>query len=40
MASRMKKDALKLVHVPTFTVFSNWPTSLHYVHSLTFSPRV
>jgi U3 small nucleolar RNA-associated protein 18 len=41
MASRMKRDALRLVHVPTLTVFSNWPTSrtpLHYVHSLAFSP--
>ena len=34
MASRMKKDSLKVVHVPSMTVFSNWPTSrspLHYV---------
>jgi U3 small nucleolar RNA-associated protein 18 len=41
MASRMKRDALTLVHVPTLTAFSNWPTSrspLHYVHSLAFSP--
>ena len=27
MASRAKKDALRLVHIPTCTVFSNWPTS-------------
>lgn len=42
IASRMKKDALRLVHVPSLTVFSNWPTSrspLHYVHSLCFSPQ-
>jgi len=42
MASRMKKDALRLVHLPSCTVFSNWPTSrtpLHYVHALAFSPR-
>jgi U3 small nucleolar RNA-associated protein 18 len=41
MASRMKKDALRLVHVPTLTTFSNWPTArspLHYVHCATFSP--
>ncbi len=41
MASRLKKDALRLVHLPSATVFSNWPTSrtpLHYVHSAGFSP--
>ncbi|EFJ30977.1 hypothetical protein SELMODRAFT_169308 [Selaginella moellendorffii] len=41
MCSRMKKDAVRLVHVPSFTVFSNWPTpktGLQYVHSLDFSP--
>jgi U3 small nucleolar RNA-associated protein 18 len=41
MASRREKDSLKLVHVPTQTVFSNWPTSktpLSYVWSLDFSP--
>ncbi|ODQ81924.1 hypothetical protein BABINDRAFT_160148 [Babjeviella inositovora NRRL Y-12698] len=26
IASRSKKDALKLVHLPSCTVFSNWPT--------------
>lgn len=26
-ASRWKRDALKLVHLPTCTVFRNWPTS-------------
>ena len=41
IASRLKRDALKLIHVPTMTAFSNWPTSrspIHYVHSLAFSP--
>eukprot|EP00850_Spirogloea_muscicola_P009364 SM000052S17756 [mRNA] locus=s52:554239:568465:+ [translate_table: standard] len=41
MASHMRKDALRLVHVPSGTVFSNWPTSrspLQFVHSLDFSP--
>ena len=27
MASKMKKDALRLVHTGTLTTFSNWPTS-------------
>lgn len=26
MASRWKRDALRLVHLPTCTVFRNWPT--------------
>ncbi|KAI3425118.1 hypothetical protein D9Q98_008890 [Chlorella vulgaris] len=42
MASRLKRDALRLVHIPSMTVFSNWPTSkspLHYVHSAAFSPN-
>ena len=37
----MKRDALRLVHIPSMTAFSNWPTSrspLQYVHSLAFSP--
>lgn len=41
VASQMKKDALRLVHVASGTVFSNWPTSktpLRYVTSLDFSP--
>ena len=41
MASRMKRDALRLIHVPTMTAFSNWPTSkspIHYVHSVACSP--
>ena len=28
MASKEKKDAFKLVHVPSFTVFKNWPTTV------------
>lgn len=41
MSSRMQKDALRLIHVPSNTVFSNWPTPktpLQYVHSMAFSP--
>jgi U3 small nucleolar RNA-associated protein 18 len=41
MASRMQKDALRIVHVPSLTVFSNWPTSrtpLGHVHCASFSP--
>ena len=37
----MERDALRLVHLPSCTVFSNWPTSkspLHYVHCAAFSP--
>eukprot|EP00126_Sphaerothecum_destruens_P005927 Sdes_comp19117_c0_seq1m9827 len=39
--SRKKKEALKLVHIPSLTVFQNWPSSntpLHYVHQFDFSP--
>lgn len=42
MASRRKKDACKLVHVQSGTVFANWPTSstpLHYLTSVDFSPN-
>ncbi|PSC69396.1 U3 small nucleolar RNA-associated 18-like protein [Micractinium conductrix] len=42
MASRLKRDSLKLLHVPSMTVFSNWPTSkspVHYVHAAAFSPH-
>ena len=41
MSTRREKDNMKLLHVPTQTVFSNWPTSktpLGYVWSLDFSP--
>ncbi|CDO95296.1 unnamed protein product [Kluyveromyces dobzhanskii CBS 2104] len=42
VASRATKDALRLVHLATGTVFSNWPTSgtpLGKVTSVAFSPR-
>lgn len=42
LASRMKKDAMRVVHVPSLTVFSNWPTSktpLQYVSAIDFSPN-
>jgi len=41
ISSSMKKNSLKLIHVPSFTVFSNWPPlnkSLHYPRCLDFSP--
>lgn len=41
MASKDARDALKFVHLPSFTVFSNWPTArtpLHYVSAMDFSP--
>lgn len=41
IASRLTKQSLRVVHMPTLTVFSNWPTSrspLHYVHCAAFSP--
>lgn len=41
IASRFKKDALRLVHFPSMRVFSNWPTSgtpLGSVSSVDFSP--
>ncbi|EFJ52732.1 hypothetical protein VOLCADRAFT_78723 [Volvox carteri f. nagariensis] len=42
MSSRMKRDSLRLVHLPSLTVFANWPTGrtpLHYVHCADFSPH-
>ncbi|DAZ97903.1 TPA: hypothetical protein N0F65_012166 [Lagenidium giganteum] len=42
MASSDEKDALKFVHLPSFTVFANWPsarTPLHYVSAMDFSPN-
>lgn len=42
MSTRRDKHGLKLLHVPTGTVFSNWPTSktpLSYVWSMDFSPK-
>ncbi|XP_071716286.1 U3 small nucleolar RNA-associated protein 18 homolog [Rutidosis leptorrhynchoides] len=40
VCSSMKKNSMKLVHVPSFTVFSNWPPSsrtLQYPRCLDFS---
>ncbi|XP_073063476.1 U3 small nucleolar RNA-associated protein 18 homolog isoform X2 [Primulina eburnea] len=42
ISSRMKKNSLKLIHVPSFTVFSNWPPSnrtLQYPTCMDFSPH-
>lgn len=42
MASRAVRDALRMVHLPTCTVFSNWPTSgtpFGKVTAVAFSPR-
>jgi U3 small nucleolar RNA-associated protein 18 len=42
IASRAKKDALRLVHLPSCKVFQNWPTSgtpLGKVTSVKFSPN-
>ncbi|KAI8983300.1 WD40-repeat-containing domain protein [Trametes punicea] len=40
MASNVKKDQMRMVHLPSLTVFSNWPTSstpLGHVTSVDFS---
>ena len=40
MASEEKRDAMRLVHLPSRSVFSNWPTAgtpLHYLTALDFS---
>ncbi|KAI5656411.1 hypothetical protein M9H77_25204 [Catharanthus roseus] len=42
ICSSMKKNSLKFVHTPSFTVFSNWPPSnrtLQYPRCLDFSPH-
>jgi len=42
MSSQRDQHGLKLVHVPSRTIFSNWPTAqtpLGYVWSMGFSPR-
>ena len=42
MASRQKKDAVRLVHIPSMTVFENWPTAntpLGNVQDIDFSPH-
>ncbi|KAM0001373.1 putative transcription factor WD40-like family [Helianthus debilis subsp. tardiflorus] len=41
VCSSMKKNSMKLVHIPSFTVFSNWPPAnrnLQYARCLDFSP--
>ncbi|KAI3819385.1 hypothetical protein L1987_13216 [Smallanthus sonchifolius] len=41
ICSSMKKNSMKLVHIPSFTVFSNWPPAnraLQYPRCLDFSP--
>lgn len=41
-STRREKMGLRMLHVPTATVFANWPTSktpLNYVWSLDFSPE-
>ena len=40
LVSKAKKDSFKVVHLPSLTVFSNWPTSgtpLGHVSGVTFS---
>ena len=40
ISSHSKKEAFRLVHAPSFSVFSNWPTAstpLHSVSSVAFS---
>lgn len=41
LSSKNKKDQLKMVHLPSLTVFANWPTSatpLGHITSMDFSP--
>jgi len=41
ICSRAKNSSLKLIHIPSYTVFSNWPrsnASLHYPRCMDFSP--
>lgn len=41
VASSEKKDSVRIVHLPSQTVFSNWPTSrtpVHYPSDVAFSP--
>lgn len=42
ISSRVRKDSFKMVHLPSLSVFSNWPTSrtsLRYVNAFDFSPN-
>uniref|UniRef100_A0A0A9W496 Uncharacterized protein n=1 Tax=Lygus hesperus TaxID=30085 RepID=A0A0A9W496_LYGHE len=41
-ASRMKRDAISISHIPTFTTFTNWPGNTHalrYVQDIDISPH-
>ncbi|XP_065861028.1 U3 small nucleolar RNA-associated protein 18 homolog [Euphorbia lathyris] len=41
VCSHMKNNSLKLIHIPSYTVFSNWPPAnrtLHYPRCMDFSP--
>ncbi|KAI5448309.1 U3 small nucleolar RNA-associated protein 18 homolog [Lathyrus oleraceus] len=41
ICSTLRKSSLKLIHIPSYTVFSNWPranTGLHYPRCIDFSP--
>lgn len=41
ICSSMKKNSLKLIHIPSYTVFSNWPPqnrNLYYPRAIDFSP--
>ncbi|KAJ9697514.1 hypothetical protein PVL29_009367 [Vitis rotundifolia] len=41
ISSSMKKNSLKLIHIPSYTVYSNWPPAnrtMHYPRCLDFSP--
>ncbi|CAI5506781.1 unnamed protein product [Closterium sp. Naga37s-1] len=42
LSSREQRDSLRLVHVPSRSVFFNWPTertALQFVHAVEFSPH-
>nr|CCA20987.1 U3 small nucleolar RNAassociated protein 18 putativ [Albugo laibachii Nc14] len=42
LASKGTKDALRFIHLPSFSAFSNWPTSgtpLNYISAIDFSPN-
>eukprot|EP01137_Pigoraptor_chileana_P019040 Opistho-2@79493 len=41
-SSQYKKDAFRVAHVPSLSVFANWPTAstpIHYANSFAFSPH-
>lgn len=42
VSSKLKRDALRIVHIPSFSVFKNWPTSstpLGHVSCVAWSPQ-